>query len=178
MRVIAGEWRGRPLVAPAGGATRPTADRVREALFSILGRHVIDAVVLDLFAGSGALGLEALSRGSARATFVDCDPGAVTSIGANLARLDVAPERGLLQSIEAEAFVRHAVRRGEKYDLVFVDPPYDMTLDMRLTNELPLLLDADARLVCESPRSAPPRFSLPLVRERAYGNTVIRIHCQ
>src|SRR5918998_3417279 len=84
MRVIAGRWGGRRLQAPPGDATRPTSDRVREALFSILGARVDDARVLDLFAGSGALGIEALSRGAASATFVDHDPDALAAVRANL----------------------------------------------------------------------------------------------
>src|SRR5215217_1246585 len=92
MRVIAGRWRGRRLQAPAGAATRPTGDRVREALFSILGDRVVDARVLDLFAGSGALGIEALSRGAAEATFVDNAAPAIRAIGANLEALGADAE--------------------------------------------------------------------------------------
>ena len=88
MRVVAGEWRGHRLAAPAGSATRPTADRVREALFSILG-PVDDASVLDLFAGSGALGIEALSRGARSAVFADSSPAATAALRANLERLRV-----------------------------------------------------------------------------------------
>src|SRR3954454_19834846 len=87
MRVIAGEWRGRPLKAPPGAATRPTSDRVREALFSILGARIPGARVLDLFAGSGARGIEALSRGAGSATFVDAAAPAVAAIRANLGAL-------------------------------------------------------------------------------------------
>ncbi len=82
MRIVAGRWGGRRIAAPRGGATRPTSDRVREAVFSILGDLVDYARVLDLFAGSGALGLEALSRGAAAAVFVDSAPAAECSIRA------------------------------------------------------------------------------------------------
>src|SRR5690349_24213604 len=92
MRVIAGEWRGRPLKAPPGAATRPTSDRVREALFSILAARVRGARVLDLFAGSGALGVEALSRGAAAATFVDAAAPAIQAIEANLEALQATAE--------------------------------------------------------------------------------------
>ena len=87
MRIVAGRWGGRRLTTPRGAAVRPTADRVREALFSILGGAVEGARVLDLFAGSGALGLEALSRGAAEATFVDSAAAAVGAVNANLVAL-------------------------------------------------------------------------------------------
>src|SRR3954468_12335233 len=91
MRVIAGAHKGRRLVAPRGTGTRPTSDRVREALFSILGARVVDARVLDLFAGSGALGIEALSRGAAEATFVDSAPAAIRAVRATRAAAGAQP---------------------------------------------------------------------------------------
>lgn len=124
MRIVAGRWRGRPLVAPAGAATRPTADRVREALFSMLASRLgsfDDLVVLDVFAGTGALGLEALSRGAARATFVESDRGALDALRANIAKLGaeaaVLPQR-------AEALGRATAA----HHLAFLDPPYDAGL--------------------------------------------------
>src|SRR4051794_20541590 len=108
MRIIAGTHRGRRLVAPPGRGTRPTSDRVREALFSILGRRVAGARVLDLFAGSGALGIEALSRGAAQATFVDDDPAAVRAIRANLGEIEGAE----VVRREARAFLRTASNGG------------------------------------------------------------------
>ncbi|MGI8558067.1 MAG: 16S rRNA (guanine(966)-N(2))-methyltransferase RsmD [Solirubrobacteraceae bacterium] len=176
MRVIAGAWRGRRLVAPAGSETRPTGDRAREALFSILGAAVKDADVLDLYAGSGALGLEALSRGAARATFVERAAAALAAIRANCEHLDVEASRVELQSRDCAAFVHDAAARAEKYDLIFIDPPYATPLGALLTRELPALLAPDARLVCESDRAAGAQFALPVVRERRYGNTLIRIH--
>lgn len=178
MRVIAGEWRGRRLVTPTGIVTRPTADRVREALFSMLGAVVEGAAVLDLFAGSGALGLEALSRGAVRATFVDIAPAALEAVRENCARLGAAPERCEMREGDAAAFVCEAISRGEKYDVVFLDPPYAVPLGARLASELPELLAPGARIVCESGRAASPLFALPLLRERRYGNTLLRIHSQ
>src|SRR5436309_4205711 len=120
MRIVAGEWGGRTLRAPPGGRTRPTADRVREALFSILGP--IDGLrVLDLFAGSGALGIEALSRGAAQATFVERARPALTALRANLEALEISAE---VHAGDARAFLRNAAQAGRTYDLVFVDPPY------------------------------------------------------
>src|SRR5919198_3232221 len=109
MRVIAGQWGGRRLQAPAGAATRPTSDRVREALFSVLGDRVGGARVLDLFAGSGALGIEALSRGAAEATFVDSAPAAIRAVKANLEALGAAAE---VRRADARAFLRGASAAG------------------------------------------------------------------
>ena len=172
MRVIAGELGGRRLQAPRGLATRPTAERVREALFSMLG-PLADAVVLDLFAGSGALGIEALSRGAAHATFVERAPGALVALRANLAALELA-ERSRVISGDALA----ALRGTDKYDLVFLDPPYAFApaLAGALSRELPCVLRPGARVVSESDRRAPLELGLALQRERRYGDTMIRIH--
>lgn len=121
MRVVAGEWRGRALAAPAGSSTRPTADRVRETLFSMLVSRIggFDGLaVADLFAGSGALGFEALSRGAATATFVERDPGAIAAIRANAARLDAADR---IRIIAGDAL---NLPVAGPFDLVFADPPY------------------------------------------------------
>src|SRR3954451_19155353 len=119
MRIIAGEWRGRSIEAPPGLATRPTADRVRETLFSMLTSRLgsfEDLRVADLFAGSGALGLEALSRGAASATFVECEPKAVAAIRRNADKLGAPAE-----ILTGSAF---ALPRSEPFDLIFADPPY------------------------------------------------------
>ena len=121
MRIVAGEWRGRKLVAPAGKQTRPTADRTREALFSMLASRLgsfDDFRVADLYAGSGALGLEALSRGAAHATFVEIDCAAIKAIEANIAALD-AGSRTAIRNQPAEK-----LPKSHPFDLVFADPPY------------------------------------------------------
>nr|RZM06665.1 MAG: 16S rRNA (guanine(966)-N(2))-methyltransferase RsmD [Sphingomonas sp.] len=121
MRIIAGEWRGRPLVAPKGDATRPTADRVREALFSMLASRLgsfEDLSVADLFAGSGALGLEALSRGAASCIFVEQDKPALDALRTNIAKLSAKADVRA-QSVLA---LGHAVA---PLDLILMDPPYD-----------------------------------------------------
>src|SRR3954452_16141177 len=117
MRVIAGSYGGRILKAPRGDGTRPTSDRVREALFSILGDRVQDARVLDLFAGSGALGIEALSRGAQSAVFVDDAPAAVRAVRANLEGVEGAE----VIRRDARAFLRTAREQPRQYDLVFLD---------------------------------------------------------
>jgi 16S rRNA (guanine966-N2)-methyltransferase len=175
MRVIAGRWGGRRLQAPPGAATRPTSDRVREALFSVLGARVDGARVLDLFAGSGALGLEALSRGAAEATFVDSAPAAIRAIRANLEALGGEAE---VRRADARRFLGSASAAGRHYDLVFLDPPYRMAGRLRgeLTEALPAVLAPEAAVVTESDRRAALDLDLPLIDERRYGDTLIRIH--
>ena len=174
MRVIAGTHRGRELVAPRGRATRPTSDRVREALFSILG-DVRDLRVLDLFAGSGALGIEALSRGAAQATLVDSARAAVAAIRRNLEALGSRPR---WSSQPAARFLQAASRDARQYDLVFLDPPYRdaSTLGRELTSALMPILAPDARVVAESDRRSPLGLELSLLDERRYGDTLIQIH--
>jgi 16S rRNA (guanine(966)-N(2))-methyltransferase RsmD len=176
MRVVGGTLGGRRLVAPRGRATRPTSDRVREALFSILGESVQGARVLDLFAGSGALGIEALSRGAAEATFVDSAAPAIAALKVNLAALDLDAE---VQRRDALAFLREAGATRRQYDLVFLDPPYGEAarLGPKLGDTLPVLLAAGGRVVAESDRRAPlDLHPLEPHDERRYGDTLIRIH--
>jgi 16S rRNA (guanine(966)-N(2))-methyltransferase RsmD len=175
MRVVAGRFGGRRLRAPAGRATRPTSDRVREALFSILGERVVAAQVLDLFAGSGALGLEALSRGAAAATFVDSAPAAIRAVGDNLEALETGAE---VRRQDALRFLDDAARAGRHYDLVFLDPPYRLAerLGRPLSDALPAVLAPSAVVVAESDRRAPLALTLRLHDERRYGDTLIRLH--
>ena len=175
MRIVAGRWGGRRLTTPKGLATRPTSDRVREALFSILGDRVQDARVLDLFAGSGALGLEALSRGAAEATFVDSAPAAIAALKANLDGLGAEAE---VHRSDALRFLRAAAGKARHYDLVLLDPPYRLAarLGRALSEALPAVLAHDALVVSESDRRAPLALDLPLTDERRYGDTLIRIH--
>jgi 16S rRNA (guanine966-N2)-methyltransferase len=175
VRIVAGRFGGRRLRAPAGRGTRPTSDRVREALFSILGARVAGADVLDLFAGSGALGLEALSRGAAAVTFVDSAPAAARAIRDNLEALGVAAE---VRREDALRFLETAARRPRHYDLVFLDPPYRLAerLGRPLSEALPAVLSPAAVVVAESDRRAPLALGLPLHDERRYGDTLIRLH--
>lgn len=132
MRIISGEWRGRPLKAPAGKDTRPTSDRTREALFSILASRLGDfegLKVADLFAGTGALGLEALSRGAAHCTFVENDRAALAALEANIASLK-ATERALVRSQSA------ALISGGPFHLVLMDPPYGKGLGQAALDNL------------------------------------------
>lgn len=122
MRIVAGEWRGRKVVTPVGRSTRPTADRTRETLFSMLASRLgsfEDFRVADLYAGSGALGLEALSRGAAHATFVETDREALKAIEANLSAFGAA-SRAAIRSMSADN-----LPKSHPFDLVLADPPYE-----------------------------------------------------
>jgi len=193
VRVVAGSFGGRRLVAPRGRATRPTADRVREALFSMLG-DVSHARVLDLYAGSGALGIEALSRGAQSALFVDSDARAVAVIRRNLTELGADGEvrrQDVVRFLRGAAAGRTASRTDDiaparaepapsrtRFDLVFCDPPYDLAPSpaAALAEHLPAMTSDHARIVTESDKRRPLELPLPLLRERTYGDTRIAIH--
>jgi 16S rRNA (guanine966-N2)-methyltransferase len=177
MRVIAGELKGRPLLAPRGWKVRPTSDRVREAIFSALGEIVVGARVLDLYCGTGALAIEALSRGAAEAILVDRDTrpalGNIESLGlsgrAELVRSDVV--RWLAARAEDES--------APRFDLVFVDAPYRLAdrVGQELDTQLPRLLDQGGRAVVESGARGPLRVeSLARLRQRRYGATDVSFY--
>lgn len=176
MRVIAGQYRSRTLVAPAGDKTRPTSDRLRETLFNVLGPRVVESVFLDLYAGSGAVGIEALSRGASQAIFVEVAAAAQKAIRANLAALGIRSGftletrsattvldrmmqgRSTRQAAAQEGSAEHdSARQGSKVGLVFLDPPYERLEDYqavlsKLGSGGSLLLAADALVVAEHAR--------------------------
>lgn len=179
MRVVAGRYGGRTLVAPRGRSTRPTSDRVREALFSIIGP--VDGLdVLDLFAGSGALGIEALSRGAASVTFVDSSKAAVAAIRANAAMVD-DPLRVHVAAIDWQAAVRAERVAGRTYGLCLLDPPYSVLgrIAGRLGSALTPVLSNGATLVVEHAAAATPVEIEGLVitarTDRTYGGTGIAV---
>jgi 16S rRNA (guanine966-N2)-methyltransferase len=175
MRVVAGTYKGRRLTAPRGSSTRPTQDKVREAVFNLLG-PIEGARVLDLYAGSGALGVEALSRGAAAVTFVESDAAALRAIRSNLEL--VGAEEGKVVRANVVSFLAQAARRGESWDLAFCDPPYRLAhrLGRDLGELLPPVLAPEARIVCESSGRHPLELQLPLLKQRRYGNTVIAVY--
>jgi 16S rRNA (guanine966-N2)-methyltransferase len=177
MRVIAGRYSGRRLTAPKGRTTRPTSERVREALYAMLG-DIEGARVLDLFAGSGALGIEAVSRGAAGAVFVERDRRAIAAIEANIAALGLGEEQALIRREDVASALRWASNRKETYDLILIDPPYGRTpeLEPLLAAALGGLLAPGARVVLESDRRAPLQLGLAFEKERRYGDTIIAIH--
>jgi 16S rRNA (guanine966-N2)-methyltransferase len=170
LRIVAGELGGRALYAPPGQRLRPTAERTREAIFSMLG-PLDGESVLDLFCGTGALGLEALSRGAGRLSLVDTE---IEPAARNVERLGVS-DRCTLVEADALAYLRSGT---EAFDIVFCDPPY--RLADRLGSELDKLLEArlavGARVVVESAPQTPLELTLPLHRERRYGAAIVRIH--
>ena len=175
MRVVAGAYAGRRLTAPRGDRTRPTPERVREALFSILG-PVDELRVLDLYAGSGALGIEALSRGARTVTFVDSDAAAARAVRENLDR--VGSDAARVFRADALSFLHGAARHGELWDLVLCDPPYRLAhrLGPALGPLLAPVLGTEARIVCESSAKHPLRLDLPVIADRRYGDTALVIH--
>jgi 16S rRNA (guanine966-N2)-methyltransferase len=124
MRIIAGTYRSRPMQAPAGLATRPTSDRLRETLFNVLTPRIQGAAFLDLYAGSGAVGIEALSRGAEHVVFVERAPTALKVLRANLARLGLT-DGFSLQTGSVGTYLRRMQTELKQFDLVFLDPPYD-----------------------------------------------------
>jgi len=174
VRIIAGSRKGHRIDAPKGTATRPTSDFVREAAFNLIG-PVDGATVIDLFAGSGAMGLEALSRGAASAVFVESDRDAQRTIERNLEKLDLKGAR----------IVKHDARRalaaeaaaGSRYDLVLVDPPYRMfdSLQPTLAAYLPALLAEDGLVVVETDKRTEPVLPLEQRTSRAYGSARITL---
>jgi 16S rRNA (guanine966-N2)-methyltransferase len=174
VRIIAGSRKGARIFAPKGLDTRPTGDRVREAAFNLIGPTVERTAVLDLFAGSGAMGLEALSRGAARAVFVESDRGACRTIERNLDKLGLT---GAVVCDDALRALASETAAGRRYDLVLVDPPYEMfsQLQTRLATYLPSILADDGLLVVET--AAPEEPELPLVKRtsRRYGSARITL---
>jgi 16S rRNA (guanine966-N2)-methyltransferase len=177
VRIVGGSARGRSLRAVPGQATRPTSDRVRQSLFDLLGQRCDGLSVLDLYAGTGALALEAISRGAARATLVEVAPAATAIIEHNARVLGFTDQVTLLRRDVARALSDlHA--RGARFDLVLADPPYALRASQQLADDLARLelLAPGGRAVLErgkrEPRPAIPE-SLTLVSERTYGDTVV-----
>jgi 16S rRNA (guanine966-N2)-methyltransferase len=176
MRIVAGERKGARLATPAGRGTRPTSDRVRESLFAILS-DVSGAHVLDPFAGTGAVGFEALSRGAADVVFCELDAAALAVLRENAARLRYA-DRCTIRRQDGRRRLASDSATGLTYDLIFLDPPYQMlpSLTDRLATQLPALLAAGGRAVLESDASgAAPELPLPVVAERTYGGTRVTV---
>jgi 16S rRNA (guanine966-N2)-methyltransferase len=166
VRIIAGTHRGARVAAPRGVATRPTGDRVREAAFNLIG-PVDETRVLDLFAGSGAMGLEALSRGAAAVTFVESDRAACRTIADNLAKLRLTGAR--IECGDALWALRQETR---PYELVLVDPPYEAwaELEPKLGALLPRVLAPDGLLVVETGSRTEPSLPLHMRTSRRYGS--------
>ncbi len=179
MRIIAGTYRGRRIEAPEGMDTRPTLDRVRENLFNMLQGRIRETRVLDLFAGSGALSLEALSRGAAFAVMADRDPKAVRTEKKNIAALGAENRTRVIHSAWQETAARLRAE-GEKFELIFLDPPYALTDLREVTAAVMPLMDADCLLIVEHEAKSEIQVSegLQLVKERTWGYCGVKIYEQ
>lgn len=174
MRVIAGKAKGRRLYAPKGSGTRPTSDRVKESLFSILGSRVAGAEVLDLYAGSGALGIEAVSRGASRAVFVEEDPRAIEALKRNLDATGFT-DLCAVESTAVDAALKSRMA-GRRFDLIFLDPPYriDRTELARVVTAAARCLTERGAVILEHEGKLPRLEldgSVEIVDDRRYGDT-------
>jgi 16S rRNA (guanine966-N2)-methyltransferase len=174
VRIVAGSRKGHRISAPKGVVTRPTSDRVREAAFSLIG-PVEDATVLDLFAGSGAMGLEALSRGAARCVFVERDREACRVIQANLEKLRIAD--AVVLNRDVAGALREERARGRRHDLVLADSPYDEweRYSALLAELVPPILEENGVVVVETSARVEPELPLDLVTTRRYGSARITV---
>lgn len=180
MRVIAGSHRGRRLCGPQGMSLRPTSDKVREALFSILGTRVPGSRFLDLYAGTGAIGIEALSRGAAVVTFVESAPKAIQLLRKNLSAFQLF-ERSIIREALTESFLTRPQWWNGPYDIVFADPPYSAqdAVTVVLEELKPEMLSPHALVVLEQPSRAkipPTTTHTNLIRRYAYGDTALFVY--
>lgn len=181
MRVIAGVCKGRRLAPVKGLSTRPTSDKVREAVFDIMQGRFPCRKALDLFAGTGAMGIEALSRGASGAVFVDSDGASVAVIRRNLDACGLA-ERALVLKRDVKSALRLLASKGESFDLIFIDPPYASSLAVDALREIDAsgLISPGGIVVVEcSKRNPAPPFEMEhieLVDERSYGDTLVRFY--
>jgi 16S rRNA (guanine(966)-N(2))-methyltransferase RsmD len=180
MRVIAGSHRGRRLSGPEGTALRPTSDKVRQAIFSILGAHVLGGRFLDLYAGTGAVGIEALSRGATSVTFVESDPKAVQLLRRNL-RVCQLLDRVQIRVEKTAAFLDQKECWGGPYDVLFADPPYAALNELEIVTHAwrPGLLSEHATVIIEQDSRTEMPTSIDhasLVRRYLYGDTALYLY--
>ena len=176
MRIVAGIAKGRKLVVPKGLGVRPTTDRVREALFSAIGSRIARARVLDLFAGSGALGLESLSRGAKTATFIEKDTMTLKILDQNIRSLDFTETARIIGQNARDA-LKQLEKENQSFDLVFLDPPYQGPLLTQSLDALEksTLLSADGLIIAEHPAELPV-FNIKgfhVVSTKRYGKTIL-----
>ncbi len=176
MRVIAGEAKGREIIAPKGLNTRPTLAKVKEAIFGMIQFDIEGARVLDLFSGSGGLGIEAISRGAAHAAFCDADRRAYSAVKANVEKLGFG-SRSSVYFGDSLALLERLSASGERFDIVLLDPPYETDLESRAIEKLCRLelLPAGAILICEHSQKNPPVFpeGFTVKKARKYGDSFV-----
>lgn len=180
MRVITGIAKGRKLKAPKGLETRPTSDRIKEALFNIIGSRVIDVNFLDLYAGTGAIGIEALSRGAVKAVFVEKNPNTVKIIKENLQTTGLLEQAEILVQ-EADRAIKIIAGKGEKFEIIFIDPPYLKDLEkasLTLIDNNSLLAPGGLVITESSKLDIMPQEvgQLRMFRQEKYGDTVLTFY--
>lgn len=180
MRVVAGERKGMPLKAVAGNTTRPTTDKVKESIFNIIGPFFDGGIAVDLFAGSGGLGIEALSRGAEQAIFVEKDSRAFQVLQENIKKCRYENDTELFRTDAARA-VKGLMKRELVIDYLFVDPPYHKAEYYDLVTQLVEAgkLSEDAIILCEHTRelTLPEAYgAFALVRRETYGETIISVY--
>ncbi len=175
MRVITGSARGRRLITPDGYDTRPTGEKMKEALFSAIHFDLENKRVLDLFAGSGQLGIEALSRGASYCVFIDNGRAATEAIKSNLEATGLI-KSALVSAMDAEMFLSHS---KDKFDIVLLDPPYKKGILLEIEDKLKNVIDENSIIICETSRDEelPDVYaSLPLYRDKRFGDSRLRIY--
>ncbi|MGM9928976.1 MAG: 16S rRNA (guanine(966)-N(2))-methyltransferase RsmD [Bacillus sp. (in: firmicutes)] len=182
MRVVSGECKGRPLKAVPGVSTRPTTDKVKESIFNIIGPYFHGGTVLDLFAGSGSLGIEALSRGMEKAIFVDREYKAIATVRSNLEACNYTEQAEVYKN-DAERALKALIKRGISFDLIVLDPPYkkQKLIDILTIISDNYLLEENGTIVCEhSDEVILPETvgQLKRWRQEAYGMIAISIYSQ
>lgn len=180
MRVIAGSAKGRRLYAPKGKAIRPTSDRVKEAIFNIIGPEVNNKQVLDLFAGTGSLGIESISRGAKGAYFVDSEPSAIELTNKNL-EVTGLQDKAVVIKADVDKALKRLAKGGLEFDLIFLDPPYRISvsfLDAILLMLASSLLSDDGLLVLEHSTKTTARSveGLEIDSTRVYGDTAVTFY--
>ncbi len=175
MRVISGQARGLKLASPVGLDTRPTTDRVKESMFNIISPYLPAENVLDLFSGSGALGIEALSRYSKHCTLVEADKSALKVLNQNLERAHLAQKA---EVFTGDAFT-YLSKTSKKFNIIFLDPPYNKGILSSAVEEIAKksLLTADGIIVCESEVGGeiPPDADFDILKSAKYGKTMVYI---
>lgn len=175
MRVIAGSARSVPLITPKGLETRPTSDQIKETLFNMLQGYVEGSSFLDLFAGSGQIGVEALSRGADFAAFVEKSDEAVKCIKANVDKTKFT-DKALILKMEVLSGIRALELEKKKFDIVFVDPPYNQGLEQGILNSLMTspILDEDVIIIVEANKNTDfyyiDELGLKIVKDKLYKN--------
>lgn len=170
MKIIAGKYKGRILKAPKGESTRPTSSKVRASVFNTIQNQIENADFLDLFAGSGSMGIEALSRGAKKAVFVENQRAAATCLRENLKALEC---EGVLLQKEASLAVKLLQREGKQFDLIYVDPPYAIDISPLLEKMAPLITKEGVLILEQRKNSEPTAASLNCIDTKNYGDTVI-----